>query len=1398
MDKQFTLLRNLIIVVVLAVVFSLFTLWLIDSWIKYPLFLFEIFTIIILYLIISGYEIRIVMKCTSKLRLNWGLTIDATLVSSSVALLALASSPADGDLIRAILALLCTSLLPGYALLNISGLIRYFTRLEGILLSYILSYIYTGLLVLILLPISESLRETTILLSYIALGMLSVLTHWHHPLTFMEGSLARRIDILALLPSTVFYALSFYFIYPGFALLPGSDISQHYANSIVLWRTPELYSAFPYFLAHLHESAFIVLSNAPVTVVQTTLVLLNLMMPIAFYIMAKNYMEGIDVRPAISTIFYSTFSGFAWMYLARLKLEGVQGFTLGLLNMVNDKAYNGAMYLAQPFLWFVPLSMSFTILIVQLMLLKKSNVSEKGFMALFSLLTIASFMVHVTEAIIFSLFISFYAFFSKGEGLRIDEALKSSLFGFAFLDVFYLTLQYVFGRPLGFSTSTTLLLPTLVLTFMCIYRRLAQDKVTRFLSRFAVKSLATVIYYIISFAYVLGFIAWVAGIPSFHTWMVVDVGSIPWFIYPILLGVTGLLMMAGLYPLLQNSGERRVMIFVALIIFSFVFGKTLTFVNVNFFDTGYWEKRFTAYYFLASAVIAPISVIRLFEVIRVHWNGIKKTLVTVAVVCLITIYGLQSTFIVLEYWNTFSASKPSREEFEAVNFLANIINKDKYAYTITLTRGSYNILSFSAPPHELTGMQIIYTAENPAMPLLSMKAHNLSHAYLYLHKRDFDILNRYGGSWLARHLIPMLPTVYRNSEVTIYNVSSVSFPQPNSNTALVVPFDGFIDSREGWLYAYDILSLGEYNYTVVYDLDPKTLTYNTVILSFDPPSNNTLKESFKEDFSSESGWKPVSGTWQYVGRGLQAGKQAEYQDAVILSPISAQNFTASLSFNPLEGDTKVANYVSIIFDWENEKNFKYAGLLFDSSGVIYAYISSCTDGNVINYPPWPGLNTGLKWQFGNSYNLTLSVKGKKVLLYVNGTQCLSADTMVSGGRLGIRSTRFYKVLFTSFKADTFTSLQLRDVNNYLDYVRSGGRLIILNTNGYGYFAERMLARDNSTIEAREVSGASWGVTLPTKVTMQTFSPKHRDVNVIANYKSQSGFSAYAVREEIGSGEIVYVNLYPIVETIGQTQEKATFYSLLGRLLQPAEVQLEPFRYVPPPLTATFKEVGMSGDIHVNASSLLFPLKVGFENVKVVDNSGKTSSIFNVTGLRLFNYGNVSISSSNLTLSEGRDFYSKLKFKDDVTITFNDSSVSVALTTKNGNTVQFNNVKTLSIKNYGQIDLYAREPTINVQGSAYFKELYSSGAIYQRTRTQGQDLKINGTIALKMYLSDIYSWAGSFDASGVFERSPPLLSYDEIASLPQAALWSIVLVLIFITLVFITYRGKGQNQDLSLT
>jgi hypothetical protein len=559
-----------------------------------------------------------------------------------------------------------------------------------------------------------------------------------------------------------------------------------------------------------------------------------------------------------------------------------------------------------------------------------------------------------------------------------------------------------------------------------------------------------------------------------------------------------------------------------------------------------------------------------------------------------------------------------------------------------------------------------------------------------------------------------------------------------------------------------------------------------LILSFDPPKGNVVRDSFYDDFAQERGWREISGTWQYTGDGLAAGRKGEYQDAIILSPISGRNFTADICFRLVDGDLKVANYVSIIYDWRDNQNFKYAGLMFDGSGAVYAYLSSYEDGKATVYPSWPGLNTGLRWRFGDSFNLTLSAQGDLLSLYVNGARCLSRMEKTDGGRLGIRMTRFYQVLFSSFKAEASRAVEIRGGDEYLEYVGNGGRLIVLNTNGYGYFADRALDYRDSQIEANMIDGSE-NIKLPLRISVPNLYPKE-GVKVISYYKSQQGSTAYAFREEVGSGEIVYINLHPIIEAIRGSQERPAFYSILGRLVEPAGVQLEGFEYTPPPIKAAFKEVEMSGSVEISTSSLLLPTNLDFKTVEVVDGTGRVSLLDNVSGLRLSNYNNVSLTSSNLKLSEGRGFYSNLKFKDNVTMTFDCGLTSADLTTKDGETLKLDNVKAITVYS-DKISLYAFEPVVTLRGEAYFKELYSSGATLSKTRAYGQDLKVDGAVMLEMYLSDTYSWASFLEISGRFERVPPPLPYDELTSLPQAAFWSIILAPIFTVMLLIMHREK---------
>jgi hypothetical protein len=1374
-------LKSLLVVILIAAVFSSLTLWLIDSWVKYPFFVLEISTIIVVYLIVSGYDFRLSTTRVKIESLRVDMAIDAFLVVSATSLLLLNMLGVQGGLIQLILALFVTSILPGYALLNIFGLNGRFSNLEILVLSYVLSFVFTGLITLSLLFVSESMRLYFALSTFILIGSVSLLKRNRHVSFQTQRSFARNVDSLGITVAIASLALSFYFMYPGFALLPEMDISRHYASSVLLWRTPALYNIFNYFLAHLHESVFIAASSASMASIQTALVTLNLFLPLAFYVMAKSYSESIDSRlPALSTVFFSIFSGFAWIYLAKLKLTGSAQSELSLLSLVNDGAYNGAMYLAQPSLWYVPLSMSFTILTVQLMLIRKLNFSKRSFVALFSLLTVAGYMTHVTEAVILSLFLGFYAFFSRNKSVRLNDALLGSVTGFAFLDAFYIILQYCLGKTLGFSLAIPLI-ATLVLAAVYAHRTLkVQDKLIAVLPKLSGELLAKLLAYATTFTYLLGLAAWLVGIPSFRTSMVVEVGAIPWFVYPIFLGIGGVLMLVSLYYLLEDHETMRLLMpFLALLIFSLLFGRALTFINVNLFSIGYWEKRFTAYFFLASAVIAPIAIIKVVDGVRRNQARVKRTLLPAAIVSVVIVCGLQSFFVVTEYWAITSAPpyQISEGEFQAINYLSSVLQQDKYAYTITLTSGSYNSLTFAAPPYQLSGMQVFSTAENPEMPFVCLKARNYPHAYLYMDNRDYAQLNKNVQSWLATHLLPTLPIIYRNPEATIYNVSSVSFPQTNSTTALVVPFDESVSPTKSWLYAYDSLSLGKYGYTVVYDLDPNIFSYDSLVLSIDPPSKNPVEKSFEDNFSAENGWQPISGTWQYVEGGLEAGKLGEYQDAIFLSPVSARNFTANINFKPLDGDIKVANYVSIIYDWKNQANYKYAGLTFDTDGDLHAYLASYANGQVTNYPAWPGLKIDLERQFGDSFNLTVSVQGTDAVLYINGSQYLSMKTRITGGLLGIRSTRFYQVLFTGFEAVSSNAVQLRNVDDYLSYVENGGRLIVLNTDGYGYFADQMLTRSNLTITANMINGSEV-IKLPASLTVPELSPKSDNIVGVAYYLSPENSSIYAAEEKLGAGEIIYVNIYPIINAVDQSDDKASFYDKMDCLLKPADIPLEPFMYSSE-IISTFRQVTMSGNVNVSSSSLLSPIAVDFGKVYVTFADGSISPLVNVTRVSMPDHTNIDINASNLTLGNGNGFYASLKFGDDATITPENNSTCVTVSTADGDTTQFANIKTITINDNDVMTLCVRQPTISVRGLIAFKELYSTGGLYQKTQTQGQDLNVIGDVKLTVYLSDTYTWVSALDVSGSLERIPPLLAYDELSSLSQAAFWGLFPALIFI-------------------
>ena len=123
------------------------------------------------------------------------------------------------------------------------------------------------------------------------------------------------------------------------------------------------------------------------------------------------------------------------------------------------------------------------------------------------------------------------------------------------------------------------------------------------------------------------------------------------------------------------------------------------------------------------------------------------------------------------------------------------------------------------------------------------------------------------------------------------------------------------------------------------------------------------------------------------------------------------------------------------------------------------------------------------------------------------------------------------------------------------------------------------------------------------------------------------------------------------------------------------------------------------------------------------------------------------------------------------------------------------VKIIEINYANSINLVARQPKISVQGKTIFTELYSTGELFQKTQAYGQDLTVMGTTKFTIYLSDTYSWASSLDASGIVERSPPLLRYNELSSLPYAIFWVLILFPVFLALAYkVSFKNTAKNLE----
>jgi hypothetical protein len=1170
-----------------------------------------------------------------------------------------------------------------------------------------------------------------------------------------------------------------------------------------LGRTPDLYIGSAYLFAHLHESMLIILSNPSLVSVHVALLTLNFMLPLAFYVMTKAYLERIDVRlPSISTIFWVLFTnnlgGFAWVYFINLKLSLPNQTQIQLLTAAADKTYNGIVYGVLG-LWYVPATISLVALMASILLMSKKDIPAPRYTALFSVVIATLYLTHVVEATILALFIAIYNVFLKNANFKIYATLKASIIGFILAGgVYYifsqLTARFIFDLSFFFS----FVLPILALSFSLITRKFARPRFPFIKFRCSVNSklIAKSVILLLLFVYSAAFLVWVffSLTNAFHHLQFVNVGVIPWFMYPVVLGLNGLLGMVALYVILCDKRFHRwwrnIAFFLGFAILMFAFGKFITLLNISLFDTHFWEHRFISFMKIGIAPLAPITTLFLIDRLK-RGNLNNRTVTSVIIIGTLVVYGASTTFLNVEYWHIKSNTSKNfvtPDEMEAITALKEIFDNDPRAWLVVLSGMSKNTATFAAPP-DIAGTVYSYKLSRPEVAYAFLyRAPIYSHPYIYIHDRDAQYLTKFSNGFLA-HYLPTLPTVFNGSTVKIYRAPKSSFPQSDSNSVLVLPFDNFLDDDEFYI-PYYLLSHGFYDYGVRYDLDEEALRSNTIVLSFDPPKENFIEEVFNESFDTINKWTVKQGKWEISNGLLIGGREAE-GTGIILSPISSEDFTASVRCKAsMEPNTSNYTYGDILYSWLDPYNYRLAGAYFSPDGYIYVRIIDYVDGKGTAIPSWPGINTKLKWSPLEEYNLTVTVNGTLTQIYINGRLYLSEDLTVRKGLIGLRylNTKYSMTYFDDFSLRTCQVLKTRNIDSYLSYLNDGGRLIVLNTNGYGYFAQMLFNISTSLIPCDKLRGSNV-TALPMNITVPLLIPRI-DVAPISEYSSPTGGSPFVVEKDFGKGKLLYVNIHPIVKAMAFPTSKSMFHELIGELLNDVCLQkLDPnTRFT---FDAFVKEISARKNVEVRTHSIIFPTEM---DIKQFDIETETDfyTFHDVKHIEIKGSSNLTIGVNNVLISNGHGFYSNLAINSTFTIVSSEGFMDIVVTT-DMEEITLKEASRITVAPRNLVQLVVRMPTV-IAEEVMFMEFYPEGSLKSLTRTYGQNLKVIGETEFMVILSDSYSVIKNVTLGTSFQQDPQPLAFDEFSTIPTFILYVLLLVLLVIGITTLVMSEKAVNTE----
>jgi hypothetical protein len=942
-------------------------------------------------------------------------------------------------------ALVYGTLVPGISLIKILNLLGLFDDLsEFFLFSFSIGVSYLGSVTLIAsllfgFPLNRYVLVFVFVSHVLHIYILGIRSNFE----FLEVTVDLKGILFLIIWLFVLY-IFFSLYYPSNIFLPGLDIVRHYIWSINLIRNPWKFLAiFPdnYIIFHAFEGGIMLIANCfDAPLFNASMIILSILHALALAQLSQEIIGKKDVfSKYIALLYYFIFSGLGYLYIFINKPTDFDSYFNTLIKG-NEKLHRSLMYMPSrlTFMWPTPQTFSITVFLLLILLMFKilrKQYNSTSVIILSCVLFFAMMSSHPPQALISFLHFSFlFIFFGREFYQNLKQfsigLLLGSLFGGLLnLQTSFISYHYQFKEiSIIYLRIITFLSPFFIMLLIFILARSIPG--IKFINKknFDLKSGINIISAFSFFLLFIGILVSLDPLNKFTTSRADPggvVGIVPWFIYIIWLGALIPLSLRGFIRLIKEGRTSVVVILGSLGILSIMTGRIISYLNASGIDTGYWgEQRFVLYLYLS---LAPPAIYELKTITSSKRNAI--------LVGFLSAFLAINALICASYWGIVGdRGKLSDASISVVQNLSKYFwaNPDRWLLTPSLQ--SREISLFSAPIYYVySDPSYIWKWQVPELSLSIFNVWSLDPPYIYINWTT-DSSNVHFG-WLGKVLLSSLPKVFQKDSVDVYTALPLAPPLPNGSVALVIPtvHDELVDE------AYLLLSLSEVNYTSVLETDPALYSYGVIMVPYDPlvETRTVTIDLLKSPIAFTSGAvKKNVDSIELGGRPEKSGLIV-WRDPFYLPP-DLLNIT--VWFEVREYNPETLNYFFFVYDFKNETNYKYAGIMFTKQGQVYALNCSLVEGKIFCSPPFPGVLMGKVLNVTEEHlmRVSLDTGNRRLCLALDSLTPVCFTSSYAGGQIGLRTDRFWlvnvkNVLF-EVRESSYIDKKKLEAGNYILFI----------------------------------------------------------------------------------------------------------------------------------------------------------------------------------------------------------------------------------------------------------------------------------------------------------------------------------------------------------------------------